>query len=155
MKPEIAKQLQDISDSREQQKQAAITQASEQQKAQANNLADFAAKKEEVIKPAFQEIVDLYKARGVAIRTVEEDERPNDKGGTQSPNIRLDMAGAYSSRSDMKPEFRLTLDKRNRTLSLYTATQSRSGPDGNVSLDAITAEWIQSAFLKYASGSFR
>ena len=155
MNSEIAKKLEAILTHRDHQKQAAITQVSEQQKAEAKNLVDFAAKKDEVIKPAFQEIVDLYAARGVTLRMEEKDERPNDKGGVQFASIRLDMAGVYSSRSDMKPEFKFTFEKGNRTLALYTSTTSQGGPGGNISLDAITADWIHDAFLKYASGSSR
>ena len=155
MKPEVAKQLQALLDSREKQKQADTTRVSEQQKAEAQNLADFAAMKNEVIKPAFREIVDLYQAKGITLHIVEQDESPNDRGGIQAPNIRLDMAGVYPSVRDMKPEFKLTFDKRKRSLSLYTSTQSQAGPVGDVSLDAATADWIQSAFLKHESGSPR
>jgi len=156
MKPETARQLGAILDSRQKQKQAATTQATARQKAEAKNLADFLAKKEGVIKPAFQEIADLYKARGIAVRISEEDERPNDRGGTDSPSITLDMSGDdYPSYRPMKPEFRLTFEKGNRNLSLYTSTGSQAGSAGGVSLDAITADWIQDAFLKYQSGSLR
>src|SRR6266481_5704243 len=137
MKPETEKQLGAILDSRQKQKQAATTKATEQQKAEAKNLADFWAKKEETIKPALQELVDLFKARGVSIRIVEQDEHPNDRGGANSTSISLDMAEVYPSYREPKPEFRLTFEKSSRSLSLYTSTGSMSGPDGNVSLDAI------------------
>jgi hypothetical protein len=152
VKSETAKQLEAILSGREMQKQASAAKATEQQKAEAKNLADFLVKKEETIKPALQELVGLYKAKGVSIRIVEEEEHPNETGGTASPYIRLDMAGAYTSYAPMKPEFRLTFEKRNRTLSVYTSTGSQSGPAGSVSLDAVTPDWIQDAFLKYQSG---
>jgi hypothetical protein len=154
MKPEIAKQLQALLDDRDKRKQADSARVSEQEKAEAKNLADFAAKKDQVIKPAFQEIVDLYQTKGIALRIVEQDEGPNDRGGTQPPSVRLDMSAAYP-RTDMQPQFRLTLEKRKRALSLYTATQGQAGPAGEVPLDGVTADWIQTTFLKYASGTLR
>jgi hypothetical protein len=154
MKPEITKQLQAILDSREQQKQAAATQASEAQREQAANLVDFAAKKAEVIRPAFQEILEMYQARTVPVRIEEQDERPNSKGGTESPTITLDLDELHSHYGTMKPEFKLTFDKRTRKLSLYTSTRSQAGPAGDVSLDAITGDWIHTAFLKYEGGKF-
>jgi hypothetical protein len=158
MKPETAKKLEAILDVRQKEKQAATTQPTERQNAEAKNLADFLAKQGEVIKPAFQEIVDLYKARGIAIHIVEEDERTNTRGGTDSPTIALDMSGEYDSsfrRTSMKPEFKLRFEKHKRSLSLHTSTGSQSGPAGDVLLDAITADWIQDAFVKYQSSSFR
>lgn len=152
MKPEIAKQLETILDKRQQQKQTAADRASEQQKAEAKNLADFDTKKKNVILPAFQEIVELYQGRGFEIRILEQEERPHDSrtaGGFSVPNVRLDMAALYPS-SGMKPEFRLSFEKRNRQVSLYTATNSQSGPAADVAaLDDLTADWIQSEFVKY------
>ncbi len=63
------------------------------------------------------------------------------------------MAEVYPSHREPRPEFKLTFEKGNRSLSLYTSTGSLSGPGGSVSLDAITPDWIQDAFLKYQSGS--
>jgi hypothetical protein len=153
MKPETAKRLEAILEGRRKQEQATVERVSERQKAQAKNLADFGTKKEEVIKPAFQDIVDLYKTNGTTIRIVEEGERPDGKRGIQPPYIRLDMLKVYPSHPDQKPEFRLTFDKNNRNLSLFTSTGSQAGSAGNISVDAITAEWIQEAFLKYEGGS--
>jgi hypothetical protein len=153
MKPEIAKQLQAILDNRDKQSHEAAVRVSEQEKTEAKNLIDFAAKKDEVIKPAFNEIIDIYRAKGLTLRITEEDERPRHKGGIEPPYVALDMAGAYSSRSsDMKPQFRLTLEKRNRKVSVFTSTQSMSGPAGDVPLDSLTSDWIHEAFLKYESG---
>jgi hypothetical protein len=84
MKPETAKQLEAILDGRQKQEQATAQRVDTQKQAEARNLADFSTKKEQVIKPALQELVDLYKARGISIRIEEEDERQNEKGGTQS-----------------------------------------------------------------------
>jgi hypothetical protein len=150
MKPETVKRLEAVLDDREKQKQAAIRKATEQEQTEARNLADFSTKKQTTIKTAFQEIVGLYKARGVNNSIREADEQPNDKGGTTPPMITLEMSEKDSSYGSMKPEFRLTFDKRNRSLSLYTSTRSMSGPAGNVPLDEITVDWIQDAFLKYA-----
>jgi hypothetical protein len=144
MKTETAKGLEAILEGRRKQAQVAVKRASEQEKAQAQNLVDFEAKKEKVIKPAFQELVDLYKTNGFTIRIAEEGEHQN---------IRLDMTQVYPDRRDPKPEFRLTFDKRTRTLSLYTSTGSQAGPAGSVSLDDVTADWIQKAFLKYEGGT--
>ena len=154
MKPEIAKQLQTLLDDRDRQKQVASARASEQQKAEAKNLADFAAKTDQAIKPAFQEIVDLYGTKSIALHIEEQDECRNDRGGTQPPSIRLNMAAACPP-TDMRPEFRFTFEKQSRKLSLYTATQGQSGPGGEAPLDSLTADWIHAAFLKYASGSLR
>ena len=63
MKPETAKRLEAILNSRQQEKQATTTRAKEQQNAEAKNLADFSTAKENTIKPAFGEIIDLYKAK--------------------------------------------------------------------------------------------
>ena len=156
MKPEISKQLEAILDKRQEKKQAEIQRTSEQQTAEAKNLADFQVKKKEVIQPAFQEIVDLYQQRGVRILILEENEKPHDTGGFSVPNIRLDMREAYSLTygGSMRPEFRLSFEKRNRDVSLYTSTQSQSGPAGHVALDDLTTDWIQSQFVKYQSPSY-
>jgi hypothetical protein len=152
MKPEITRQLEDILDKRQQTKQAAIRRVSEEQKAEDKNLADFHAKKRDVIIPAFEEIVDLYKLRGIQIVILEENEKPSGTGGFPAPNIRLDMKEAYSSSHGMpRPEFRLSFEKRNRNVSAYTSTPSQSGPAGHVALDDLTADWIQSEFVKYQS----
>lgn len=153
MKPEITKQLETILDKRQQKKQAAADRLSEQQKAEAKNLADFEVKKRNVILPAFQEIVELYERKGFQVRILEQEERPDGRGGFPVPNVRLDMTALYSS-SDMKPEFRLSFEKRNREVSLYTATSSQSGSAGNVALDDLTADWIQSEFVKYQARSY-
>jgi hypothetical protein len=149
MKPETTKQLEALLDQREQKKQAANTRAAEQRTAEDKNLADFVAKKNDVIVVAFQEIVDLYKRRGIQLLIEEENEKQSSSGGVTAPSIRLDMKGAYSSSSDMKPEFRLYFDKKSRKVSLHTATPSQSSPAGQIALDALTTDWIQSEFLKY------
>src|SRR5580704_13755346 len=92
MNSETAKKLEGVLANRQRQKQAATTRAAEQQSAVAKNIADFAAKKHEVIKPAFQEIIDLYAVKGFDIRIVEEDERPNNTGGIHPASVHLDMA---------------------------------------------------------------
>lgn len=153
MKPEIAKRLETILDKRQQQKQAAAERVSEQQEAEAKNLADFEVTKRDVILPAFQEIVDLYERRGLQIRILEEQERPHDRGRFTFPNIRLDMAALYPP-SQMNPEFQLSFEKRNRQVSLYTATNSQAGPAGNVALDDLTGDWIQREFVKYQTHSY-
>src|SRR5437660_9714008 len=104
MKPEIAKQLQTLLDDRDRQKQVASARASEQQKAEAKNLADFAAKKDQVIKPAFQEIVDLYGTKSIALHIEEQDESRDDGGGTQPQSIRVNMAAACLP-TDILPVF--------------------------------------------------
>lgn len=154
MKPEITKQLETILGKRQQKKQAAADQLSEQQKAEAKNLADFEAEKRNVILPAFQEIVELYERKGLQIRILEEEERLNDRGRLQVPNVRLDTTELYSSSPHMKPEFRLSFEKRNRRVSLHTATSSHAGPAGNVALDDLTADWIQGEFVKYQAHSY-
>jgi hypothetical protein len=153
MKADTKNKLQAILDARNKAAQEATARGVEQQNAVAKNVADFTAKKEAVIKPAFQEIVDLYGADGVTLRIVEEDERTNKHGASQFAYIKLDMSAAYS-RTDMKPGFTLYSEKGNRNLSLHTATPSQAGPAGSVSLDDITADWIQDAFLKYQSSRF-
>lgn len=155
MKPEVAKQLQDILDIREQKKHAASKELAELHKKDAKSLADFAAKKEKVIRPALQEIVDLYKIGGITLRIADETERPKDARAVVAPYIRLDMAGVYPTHRDMKPEFKITFEKRTRTLSLFTATQTSAGHAGDISLDTVTADWIQTAFLKYEANASR
>jgi hypothetical protein len=124
MNPDIAKQLESILDKRQQQKPAAINSVAAQQTAEEKNLAEFAAKKREVILPAFQEIIDLYKQRGIELLILEENEKPSGTGGFPVPNIRLDMKEAYPSHpgGERHPEFRLAFDKHNRQVSLYTST---------------------------------
>lgn len=101
-----------------------------------------------MILPAFQEIIELYQRRGFHIQMLEQEERPLDRGGFSFPSVRLDLAALYPSTS-MKPEFRLSFEKRNRQVSLYPATSSQAGPAGSVALDDLTADWIQSEFVKY------
>lgn len=150
MKPETAKALSDHLDRHNQEKREAVVRASEREKQIAQNVADFEAAKNTVIKPALQEIVDLYKEKGIAIRVVEQAEVLNRNGGIQSASIGIDMAAAYPSQSrDMKPGFHLAFEKGNRTFSLYTSTGTQGGPAGSVALDTITAEWIHSEFAKY------
>ena len=156
MKPEVARQLQDVLDFREQKEASAKKQVAEQHKKEIRNLADFVAKKEKVIRPALQEIVDLYKIRGLVLRIFEDTEpRAKDARPVFAPAIRLDMAGVYTTRSEIHPEFKLTFEKRSRTVSLYTATQSAGGHGGDIALDELTADWIHREFVKYESASIR
>lgn len=149
MKPEIKKQLNDILDTRQRQEQTAVSQAAQKQRSEAKNLADFNAAKEKVIRPAFQEIVDLYQSKGIRARVVEQDEQFNSRGASTPASIGLDLAQEEHA---LKPEFRFIFDRRTRTISLYTSTGSQGGPAGTpVSLDSVTAEWIQNAFVNYAS----
>jgi hypothetical protein len=148
MKPEVEKQLQSVLDTRDKQRQEAATLAANRQSNEAKNLADFAAKKDEVIRPAFEEIVKIYKARNLPIRIQEKDETQNSKGGTEAPVIALDLApNTYNA--TMKPQFQFTFDKRNRELSLYTSTSSQAGPGPKIALDAVSIDWIHEAFVKY------
>jgi hypothetical protein len=150
MKPELAKALSDHLDRHNQEKRDAVVRASERENQIAQNVADFEATKNAVIKPAFQEIIDLYHEKGISIQVDEHDEVTNRTGGIQPPSIGINMAAAYPPRpSDMEPGFKLSFEKGNRTLSLYTSTETQSGPAGSVTLDAITAEWIHSGFAKY------
>jgi len=153
MNSEITKQLEAILDRRQQQERVSAKRVSEQEQAEAKNLADFEVTKRDVILPAFHEIVNLYKQRGLRIRILEEQERPHGKGGFAVPNIRLDMAELYPS-SQMEPGFRLSFEKRNRRVSLHTATNSSSGLAGAAELDALTADWIQGEFVKYQNRSY-
>lgn len=155
MKSETAKQLKNILDDREQQKREAVARSSEEQTLQAKNLADFAVKKDDVIRPALHEIVEIYRARAIPIRIEEQDERPNPKGGIESAAIKLDLGTPNAGYDAMRPQFTLTFDKRSREVALYTSTRSQSGPAGKVSLDTVTADWIHDAFLKYESGALR
>lgn len=122
---------------------------------QAKNLADYNEKKEKLIKPALQEIVDLYKTKGIGIRIDEQDEFRKAKGGIERPYIGLDMHGAYPGiriGSGLKPEFRLSFEKSTRTLRLYTSTGHSGGPEGDFPFDDLTADLIHEAFLKYQTG---
>src|SRR5260370_17891182 len=67
MKPETAKQPGTILDGQRKQKHAAATRVAQEQDQEAKNLADFSAKKEQVIKPSFQEIIEMFKARELPI----------------------------------------------------------------------------------------
>ncbi len=153
MKTEIWKQLSDILDTRQSQKQAAASQAAKREDTAAKNLADFNSLKEKVIKPAFQEIVEIYNMKGVRVQIVEEDEYTDARGRSVSASIALDLSGEeYPVHRAMKPEFKFIFDKRNRSVSLYTSTESQAGPAGSgVPLDSVTADWIQNAFVSYAS----
>jgi hypothetical protein len=155
MKPEIRKQLDAILDRQQEQKRASAIQVDEQHKAEAKSLTDYEAMKEKIIRPSFQEIVETYGSKGVHLRIEDQGEHPGEKGGMGLPNIRIDMAQMYPSASrDMRPEFRLSFQKGNRSVSLYTSTGHQSGPRGSIALDAITADWIHAEFLKFQSGGF-
>lgn len=149
MKPETEKQLGTILDGQQQKKQVATQAAAQAERTLAKNVADFSAKKEQVITPAFQEIIDMLKARGLSIYLTEEDEQKNAKGGTIPASIGLEI---YERRvpGNMSPEFKFLYYKGNRSLSLYTSTRSQGGPAQDVPFDRVTAEWIQGKFLKYA-----
>jgi hypothetical protein len=103
MKPETAKQLGTILDGQRKQKHAAATRVAQEQDQEAKNLADFSAKKEQVIKPAFQEIIEMFKARGLPIYMREVDEHKNARGGINSASISVEMYEERPSGS-MKPE---------------------------------------------------
>lgn len=150
MKPEMEKRLQTILDARNKQNQAAAAAASERQNTEVKNLADFKTKKETVIKPAFQEIIDLFQKNGVTLHVTEMDGTTDKHGAEQPPQIKLDTSAMYN-RTDMKPGFTLYYQKRNRVVSLHTATSSRGGPVGDVLLDNLTADWIHEEFVKYQS----
>ena len=148
MNPEIERQLQSILDTRDKQRQDTETKAAERQNREAQNLVDFSAKKDTVIRPAFEEIVKIYQARNLPIRVVEKDESRNSKGGTESPVIALDLA-PNNYEATLKPLFQFTFDKHNRELSLYTSTSSQGGPGHKVPLDTVTIDWVHETFLKY------
>jgi hypothetical protein len=148
MKPEIAKALSDHLDRHNQKEQEAVVRATERETEIAQNVHDFEMAKNALIKPALQELVDLYQEKGIAIRMTEQDEVVNRTGGRQPSRIGLDMAPLYGA-SDLKPQFSLGFNKVNRSLSLYTSTGSQGGPGGDISLDAITVEWIHDEFAKY------
>jgi hypothetical protein len=149
MKPETEKQLGAILDGQQQKKQVATQTAAQADRTLAKNVADFSAKKEQVIKPAFQEIIDMFKARGLPIYLREEDEQKNAKGGTTPASTALEIYERRMS-GNMSAEFKFIYYKGNRSLSLYTSTRSQGGPAQDVPFDRITAEWIQEEFVKYA-----
>jgi hypothetical protein len=151
MKPETARQLGIVLDGQLQKKQAATKAEDDRAMTVAKNLSDFSAKKAEVIKPAFEEIINMFKARGLNVYMREGDEERNSTGGTTPAFVSLEM---YEQRPSggMTPEFKIIFNKESRSLSLYTLTRSQGGPAGkSFPLDTITADWIQHAFLEYAS----
>ena len=154
MKPEIEKQLEAILDERQKQERAARSRADERQQTAANNLADFLIARDKIIKPAFQEIVNLFAARGFTIRLTEENEYADARARSIEAGIALDMSGFYQKSSIPNPQFKLSFTKDTRNVSVYGSTDQTGGSRGNVSLDDLTAEWIHEAFLNYQSGKF-
>jgi hypothetical protein len=152
MKTEIRTQLSDILDRRQRQKDAATSRAAEQQTVEGKNLADFSVAKEKVIKPAFQEIVELYKLKGLRAEIIEQNEHGDDRSGWTNASIELDLAQTEDFGATLKPHFKFIFDKRKRTLLLHISTRSSAGSAGSpVALDSLDADWIQNAFVNYAS----
>jgi len=116
------------------------------------NETDFKTKKEEIIKPALEEIVNLYGRRGLILEIVETDAALTRKGVIRDATIGLDTKAVFSEpRGEMRPEFRLSYSRRSRKLGLYTTTPSQGSPGGGISLDEITREWIHERFLAYVA----
>lgn len=150
MKPETEKQLTNILDSQQQKKQATTQATAEAERTRAKNVADLSTIKEQVIKPAFQEIIDLFQARGLPVYLSERDEEKNAQGGTIPATIGLEIYERHTRSGNMTPEFKFFYHKGSRNLSLYTSTRSQGGPSRDVPFDAVTVDWIQEEFAKYA-----
>lgn len=151
MNPELAQQLESLLVADIKAKNAAKERATENINVAANNLADFEAKKDSVIRPALNEIAAQYEAKGLFCVLDErvQGERPG--GGVELPRIGLDLGGPDYRDRTMRPAFTLSFDKKTRKLNLYTSTGSQAGPGPEVTLDEITAEWVHTEFLKYKS----
>lgn len=149
MKPEIERQLQTILDGQQKQKETAAIAADERAKAEAKNTSDFETLKEEVIKPAFQEIIKLFEARGLPVYLSERDEEKNSRGGTTPASISLQIY-ERGILGNLTPEFKFFYHNGSRKVSLYTSTRSQGGPGQDVAFDGVTADWIQDEFAKYA-----
>jgi hypothetical protein len=150
MKPETERRLKAVFADRQKQKQSAAAQADQSAAQLAQNLADFNDKKQTIIRPAFEEIVNSFKNSGEPIRIEEQGESNNPRGGASFPSIALDLSVEH--RLDSKIEFRLIFDKHRRSVELYTSTRTLGGPGGSVSLDTVTTDWIQDTFAKYFEG---
>jgi hypothetical protein len=151
MKDEIARKLHGLFDEHEKAQQKSAEQATEQRNAEEKNLTDFKRIKDAIIRPALQEIADVYSSRKAYARIQETEEGDNSSTGSKDATIALDLAGPGYHDRTMRPEFRFYFDKRKRSLLLRTTTSSMSGPAGDIALDDITADWIHEAFLKYKS----
>jgi hypothetical protein len=150
MKPETEKQLSTILDGEQQKKQAATQATAEAERTSTKNVGDFLAIKQNVIKPALQEIINMFKRRGIPIWMKEEDQQQNEKGGTTPARIGLEIYEQRPFGGGMTPEFKFFYYTGSRKLSLFTSTRSNAGPAKDVPFDAVTVDWIQEEFAKYA-----
>src|SRR5579872_5609674 len=115
MRPEIEKRLEAILDNRQQKREAVVRKATERERAEERNLADYLTTKDRVIKPALQEIANIYKRRSIPTPIVDEPEQAMEKGGTRPPSIALDLSEAFPGHSrDMRPRFQLIFNKQKR-----------------------------------------
>jgi hypothetical protein len=151
VKDEIARKLHGLFDEDEKAQQKSAERATEQQNAEEKNLTDFKRIRDAIIRPALQEIADVYISRKAYARIQETEEGDNSSTGSKDATITLDLAGPGYRDRTMRPGFRFYFDKRRRSLLLHTTTSSMSGPAGDIALDAVTTDWIHEAFLKYRS----
>lgn len=152
MNPEIEQKLFAHLESQDQERQQTETRATDVQRVLEKNDADFRAKKKDTIRPALEELVDLYRSKGITLRIFETEVALNREGTIREATIGLDTKAAFShSSGDMKPEFRLSYSRRSRKIGLYTTTPAQGSPGGDIPLDEITEEWIHEKFLAYVA----
>jgi hypothetical protein len=151
MKPEVERQLHSLFDARDKAHEKTFARATEREIAEAKNLSDFSDKKDTLIRPALQEIVNIYQERGAFARIVETSEDQNSRSASREPTIGLDLAGPSFYDKTMKPAFTFYFSKGTRALRLHTTSSWKSASVGEVALDAVSADWIHEEFLKYRS----
>jgi hypothetical protein len=152
MKREVERQLHSLFDARDKAHEKAVAQATEREIVEAKNLSDFLDKKDTLIRPALQEIVNVYQERGAFARIVETSEDQNSRSpALREHTIGLDLAGPGYHDRTMKPAFTFYFTKGTRGLRLHTTSSWKSASAGEVALDAVSADWIHAEFLKYRS----
>jgi len=150
MKPETEKQLSTILDDQQRKTLAATQATAEAERTSMKNVGEFSAIKQDVIKPAFQEIINMFKRRGIPIYMREKEQERNQQGGTDPASISLEMYEQRPFSGGMSPEFKFLYYMGSRKLSFFTSTRSQGGPAKDVPFEAVTVDWIQEEFAKYA-----
>jgi cellulase/cellobiase CelA1 len=152
MKPEVETSLEALLQKRENQKLASERRTIVDKERKENNLTAFATARDNIIRPALTEIVQVYVARGFPARILEKNEEANSKGGTSRPYIKLSLEPeTYSDSGTMPAEFTVYFEKNKNEVWIHKSTRSSASPGETLPLDRVSGEWIHEQFLQYAS----
>jgi hypothetical protein len=118
-------------------------------------LDAFEKKKAAEIKPALEELIEVFRGHGRReVHLTEENDRLPNFRPKFPPSVTIHLVSrAQAAENPQSLRFSLRFDADTLTMTVWASNRKRVTQRASAPLDAVTAKWIQEEFVKYVEST--